>query len=91
MMIDKVRSAVLHNQRITIRDLSKKLGLSFGLEQSILIDDLGTTGISVKFVPKLLTAKQKETRLAAARDLLQCSDQDTNFMKTIIISDESWD
>jgi hypothetical protein len=45
----------------------------------------------VKFVPKLLTAKQKETRLAAARDLLQCSDQDTNFMKTIITSDESLD
>ena len=45
----------------------------------------------MKSVPKLLTAKQKETRLAAARDLLQCSDQDTNFMKTIITNDESWD
>jgi hypothetical protein len=45
----------------------------------------------VKFIPQLPTAKQKETRLAATRDLLQCSDQDTNFMKTITTSDESWD
>jgi len=44
----------------------------------------------VKFVPKLPIAKQKETHLAAARDLLQCSDQDTNFMKTIITNYESW-
>lgn len=44
----------------------------------------------MKFVPKLPIAKQKETHLAAARDLLQCSDQDTNFMKTIITNYESW-
>jgi hypothetical protein len=46
--------------------------------------------VSAKFVPKLLTVKQKETRLAVARDMLQCSDQDKNFMKTIITGDKSW-
>jgi hypothetical protein len=44
----------------------------------------------VKFVPKLLTFKQKETRLAVARDLLQCAGQDVNYMNTLIIGDESW-
>jgi hypothetical protein len=62
MMIDKVRSAVLDNQRITIRDLSEEVGLPFGSEHSNVTKDLGTTGISVKSVPKLPTAKQKETR-----------------------------
>jgi hypothetical protein len=33
MMIDKVRFAVLDNQRITIKDLSEELGLSIGSEQ----------------------------------------------------------
>ena len=47
--------------------------------------------VSAKFFPKLLTVEQKETCLAVARDLLQCADQDANFMKTIITSDESWD
>jgi len=43
MMNDKVCSVVLDNQRITIRNLSKKLWLSFGLEQSTLTEDFGTT------------------------------------------------
>jgi hypothetical protein len=46
--------------------------------------------VSAKFVPKLLAVEQKQTRLAVARDLLQCADQDANFMKTVITSDESW-
>jgi hypothetical protein len=90
-MTDKVHYAMLDNHRITIRELSDKLGLSFGSVQSILIEDLGTKCISVKFVPQLLTAKQNKSHLAVARDLLQCANQDTNFMKTIITSDESWD
>jgi len=45
--------------------------------------------ISVKFVLKLLTVKQKKTCLAVARDLQECADQDADLMKTIITSDES--
>ena len=57
--------------------------------QSILTEDFGMKRISLKVVPNLLTVEQKETRLVIARDLLQCADKDTNFMKTIIIGDES--
>jgi hypothetical protein len=67
-----------------------KLGLSFSLVQSLLTEDLGMKCVSAKFFPKLLTVEQKETRLAVARDLLQCADQDANFMKTIITTDASW-
>jgi AraC-like DNA-binding protein len=70
VMIDKVLSAMLDNRRITIRELSDEMGLSFGLIQSILTEDLGMKYVSAKFVPKLLTVGQKETRLAVARDLL---------------------
>jgi hypothetical protein len=69
-MIENVRSAMLDNQRITIGELCERLGLSFGLAQSVLTEDLDMKCISAKFVPKLLTVDQKETRLAVARDLL---------------------
>jgi hypothetical protein len=75
-MIETVRSAVLDNRRITIRELSEGLELSLGLVQSILTEDLGMKRVSAKIVPKLLTVEQKEIRLAVARDLLQCADQD---------------
>ena len=90
MMIDKEHSAVLDNQRITIRELSHELELYFGSVQSILTEDMGMKCISVKFVPKVLTVEQKETCPAVARDLLHCADQDTNFLKTLITGDESW-
>jgi hypothetical protein len=57
MMIDKVHSAILDNQRITIREPSDELGFSLALVQSILIDDLGIKCISVKSVSKLLTVE----------------------------------
>jgi hypothetical protein len=81
---------MLDNQRMTIREFSDKLGLSFGLVQPIVTEDLGMKCVSAKFVPKLLTVKQKENQLAVARDLLQCADQDANFMRTIVTGDESW-
>jgi hypothetical protein len=81
---------MLDNQRITIRGHSDELGFSFGSVQSILTEDLGMKRVSGKFVPKLFTVEQKGARLAVARDLLQCADQDANFMRTIITSDRSW-
>jgi len=86
---DKVRSAMLDNRKITIVELSDELGLSFGSVQSILTEDLGIKLVSVKFVPEVLTVKQTETCLAVARDLLPCADKYTDFMKTIITTDES--
>ena len=59
LMIDKVHSAMLDKQQLTIRQLSKELGLSFGSEEPIMTEDLGMKCISMKFVPKLLTVKQK--------------------------------
>jgi hypothetical protein len=62
-MIVKVRSAVLDNWKITIRELSDKLGLSFGSVQSILTEDLGMKCVFAKSVPKLPKVEQKETCL----------------------------
>ena len=89
LMIDKGHVAMLDNQRMIIREPSHELGLSFGLVQSIVREDLGRKCVTVKFVSKLLTVEQIATHLLA-RDLLQCADQDANFLKTIITCDESW-
>jgi hypothetical protein len=61
MMTDKVHSSMLDNQKITIRELSDELGLSFGSIQSILTEDMGMKCVSVKFVPKVLIVEQRLT------------------------------
>jgi hypothetical protein len=55
-----------------------------------MTEDLGRKCVSVKFVLKLLIVGQKATHLVVARDLLQCADQDADFLKTVITCDESW-
>jgi hypothetical protein len=52
MMTDKVHSAMLDNQKTTIRELSDELGLSFGSIQSILREDMGMKCISMKMSQK---------------------------------------
>jgi hypothetical protein len=69
-MIVKVHLAVLDHQRITIRELSNELGLSFALAQSILAEDLGKKCALMKSVPKPQTVQQKEPCLAVVRGFL---------------------
>ena len=46
--------------------------------------------VSAKFVSKLLSADEKENRLSAAHDLLDCAENDENFLKMVVTGDESW-
>jgi [histone H3]-lysine36 N-dimethyltransferase SETMAR len=88
--IAKVKAAVYSDRRITIREIAEDTGISFGSVQSILTENLGMRRVSAKFVPKLLSEDQKANRVSASTDLLQCTQNDENFMKTIVTGDESW-
>ncbi|BFZ21096.1 hypothetical protein BsWGS_24135 [Bradybaena similaris] len=62
--IADVSSTVRENRRITIRELSEEHSISFGSVQAILTEDLGMRRVSAKFVPKLLSADQKDNRVS---------------------------
>lgn len=88
--IDRVREMVLNDRRITIRELSDALALSFGSVQSILKDDLNMRRIAAKFVPRLLSNDQKESRVIACTDLKEQLKNDPRFMEKVITGDETW-
>lgn len=88
--IEAVRQLVKEDRRLTVRELSDDLGISIGSCHMILTEDLGMRRVAAKFVPRLLTADQKEARLAAATDLLECADSDPRFLDRIITGDETW-
>ncbi|XP_026818411.1 protein GVQW3-like isoform X1 [Rhopalosiphum maidis] len=58
--------------------------------QTILTTDLDMRRVAAKFVPKLLSGEQKENRKQIATDLLECSESDDFFLKSIITGDETW-
>jgi hypothetical protein len=74
----------------TIREIANNIGISNGSAHAILTDDLGMRRVATKFVPKLLSCEQKELHLDVAQDMLECTNSDLDFLKTVITSDESW-
>ena len=73
-----------------MRELSEDLDISIGSCHSILTHDLGMRRVAAKFVPRLLTDDQKQCRLSASADLLQCGEEDPGFLAKIITGDETW-
>jgi hypothetical protein len=46
--------------------------------------------VAAKFVPKLLSAEQKELRVEVAQDLLDTTSTEPELLNTVITGDESW-
>jgi hypothetical protein len=46
--------------------------------------------IAAKFVPRLLSNGQKESGIAVCSEIKEQTENNPNFVSTIIIGDESW-
>ena len=89
-MVEKVRSLVLKDRRITIREICDEVEILIGSCQSILTEELGMKRVAAKFVPRLLTLDQKECRVTNSSDLLENARDNPFFLSSIITGDESW-
>ncbi|XP_068213392.1 protein GVQW3-like [Palaemon carinicauda] len=88
--ISTVPRIVEDDRRITINEITEEVGITTGSVHTILTEDLAMQRVSANFVPKLLVEQQKQLRLEIAQDLLDCANNDSDFMKTIINGDETW-
>jgi hypothetical protein len=46
--------------------------------------------VVARSVPKLLSQEQHQLRLEVTRDMLECANEDPEFLKTVITGDETW-
>ena len=56
----------------------------------ILTEKLMMHRVAAKFVPRLLTEAQKQNLVTVSQGLLDRSNTDENFLKNVIICDETW-
>ena len=68
----------------------EEVGISTFSAHSIVVEDLAMKRVTAKFVPKLLTAEQKQLRVEVSQDMLDSTNSDPDFMNTIITGDETW-
>jgi transposase len=65
-VIENVRSLILEDRRLTVREIADKVGISTGSAHSVLTEDLHMCRVVAKFVPKLLSQEQQQLRLEVA-------------------------
>ncbi|KAJ8950721.1 hypothetical protein NQ318_012802, partial [Aromia moschata] len=61
--IRAIRQLVEGDRRLTVAEISSVVGISYGSAQAIITDQLGFRKVCARWVPRLLTAEQKLTRL----------------------------
>ena len=84
-MIAKVRTIVRNNRRLTVREIADDCGISVGLCDAILTDDLHTKRVCTKYVPRLPT-DDCEQRQTIAHDFFESSCENVQFVKNIVTS-----
>ena len=88
--IEKVRSVIRENRRLTVREVSEEVGICKSSCHTILTEKLKIYRVAAKFVPRLLTEEQKQNRVTVSEELLDRSNNDENFLKNVITGDETW-
>ena len=68
------------NRRRTIHDIAEEVGIGYGTCQRVLTEELGTHHVAVKFVPRILTADQKQQRANVCTELRQIASDDETFL-----------
>ncbi|UYV71762.1 hypothetical protein LAZ67_9000298 [Cordylochernes scorpioides] len=86
----KIKSSIKENPRITNRELSEYLDISFGTCKTIIKNDLHLKRSPAKFVPHLLTNEQKEHRKETCKNMVEMFNFDPHWLKNVVKGDEKW-
>ena len=82
--VARVREIIRADRRLTIKKVAEEVRIAFGTCQKLLTEDLRMRRVTAKFVPRLLTAEQKDDRVSVCTDLRDRSQNDPKFMSSVI-------
>jgi len=62
--VARIQELIHQDRRQTIRDIAEEVEVGYGTCQRVLMEELGMYRVTAKFVPRILTADQKQQRVA---------------------------
>ena len=90
-IVSKIKEIIEGDARFTVRDIARKVGISFSTVHLILKKHLKVRKISARWVPHLLTDEQKRQRVKVAKKLLQMFPKyDKKQFANVVTGDETW-
>ena len=88
--VARIQQLIHQDQHRTIHDIAEEVGVGYGTCQRVLTEEFGMHCIAAKFVPRILTADQKQQRVNVGTELRQVGSDDETFLSRVITGDESW-
>jgi hypothetical protein len=88
--VSKINEMIRANRRLTIREISNALNISFGSVQLVLTKNLNMRRVRAEFVPRFLSQEYRELRPSIS-ELRDHANSDSCFLRSLITEDESWD
>jgi histone-lysine N-methyltransferase SETMAR len=85
-----IQELIHQDRRLTIRDIAEVVKVGYGTCQRVLTEELGMHRVTAKFVPRILTADQKQQHVNVCTELRQLASNDETFLSRVITGDESW-
>ena len=90
---EQVHGMVLDDRRIKVREIAEttRIGISKERVGYILHEELDTKKLCARWLPRLLTADQKRTRMKISEQCLEHFNKNkTDFIRQFITMDETW-
>jgi hypothetical protein len=88
--VEKIRELIHKDSHQTIHELANTTGISYGVCQEILTENLIMHRIATKFVPRCLTNDQKQWSVNVCLELWEKANEDPAFISRNITGDGSW-
>ena len=88
--VARIQELVRQDRRRTIRDIAEEVEVGYGTCQRVLKEELGIHRVAAKFVPRILTADQKQQHVNVCTELRQLTSDDETFLSRVITGDEGW-
>lgn len=88
--IEKVRVLLNTDRRLSVRLIADQLDIPKSVVYRIVTEDFQMRKVCAKLVPKVLTDEQKTNRVTVSQELVDCCEEDPNFLDDVITGDESW-
>ena len=87
-----MHSMIMCDNRRSLYDIARQIGIIFGTIQSVLIDILVMFKVSARWVPRKFTKDQKKRRLDISMCFLSlCEDDPEECMRRVVTQGGTWD
>ena len=88
---EKICDLIIGYRRLKIREIAETVSISYEQTRNIIVNELGFSKISARWVPRLLSVEQKRNRLAISCDCLELFEADPQpFLDKFVTMDDTW-